>query len=287
MTDGSRFSRREVVLTSATVLGGAALLTGSKSAHAAPTRRWEASYSGGPVSSKPESPGEAGRDYQPTTTPGGTTLPFRVVDGVKVYHLVAEEVDPDRVFLVERKDVDNAAANGILAACFDDRFAASIGYRVSLIDLVMTTTRGIVADGLLLDPRGFAAINDDFNVSPQKAIYRMLTWESGTFELEPGGEMNVMEEIQESTEGLLMEGVRQIDEFRNMAKELPSPHSALAVPTPVAGKLRDLSHGELDIFQLVLDHGQLQAILDNYWGSDLDAAKNLIALMKREFVVVP
>ncbi len=30
----------------------------------------------------------------------------------------------------------------------------------SLLDLVMTTTRGIVVDGLLLDPRGFAAIND-------------------------------------------------------------------------------------------------------------------------------
>lgn len=133
----------------------------------------------------------------------------------------------------------------------------------------------------------FAAINDDFNVSPQKAIYRMLTWETGTFELEPGGEMNVMEEIQESTEALLMEGVRQIDEFRNMQSQLPDPRSALAVPTPVAGKLRDLSPDELDIFQLVLDHGQLQAVLDNYWGSDLDAAQNLIGLMKREFVVVP
>ena len=133
----------------------------------------------------------------------------------------------------------------------------------------------------------FAAINDDFNVSPQKAIYRMLTWETGQFELEPGGEMNVMEEIQESTEGLLMEGVRQIDEFRHMQGQLPDPLSALAVPTPVAGKLRDLSKEELDVFQLVLDHGQLQAILDNYWGSDLEAAKNLLGLMKREFVVVP
>jgi pSer/pThr/pTyr-binding forkhead associated (FHA) protein len=133
----------------------------------------------------------------------------------------------------------------------------------------------------------FAAINDDFNVSPQKAIYRMLSWETGTFELEPGGEMNVMEEIQESTEALLMEGVRQIDEFRNMQSQLPAPQSPLAVPTPVAGKLRDLSPDELDIFQLVLDHGQLQAVLDNYWGSDLDAAQHLATLMKREFVVVP
>ena len=154
----------------------------------------------------------------------------------------------------------------------------------------MLSISGVVGVGRIYLRNGsiyFAAINDDFNVSPQKAIYRMLTWETGQFELEPGGEMNVMEEIQESVEGLLMEGVRQIDEFRHMQRQLPQPHSALAVPTPVAGKLRDLSKDELDIFQLVLDHGQLQAILDNYWGSDLAAAKNLLELMKREFVVVP
>jgi hypothetical protein len=133
----------------------------------------------------------------------------------------------------------------------------------------------------------FAAINDDFAVSPQKAIYRMLTWTTGTFELEPSVELQVMEEIQESTEGLLMEGVRQLDEFRNLARHLPPLGSPLAVPTPLAGKLRDLTPTELDIFQLVLDHGQLQKVLDHYPGTDLDCAQNVINLMKREFVVVP
>lgn len=38
-------------------------------------------------------PGEPGRDYQPVTTPNGAALPFRVVDGVKVFHLIAEVVD--------------------------------------------------------------------------------------------------------------------------------------------------------------------------------------------------
>ncbi len=133
----------------------------------------------------------------------------------------------------------------------------------------------------------FSTINDDFAVSPQKCIYRMLTWETGTFELEPGGEMQVMNEVQESTEGLLMEGVRQLDEFRNLQRQLPPLGSPLAVPTPLAGKLRDLSPTELDTFQLVLDHGQLQKVLDNFSGSDLDAAQNIIGLMKREFVVVP
>lgn len=133
----------------------------------------------------------------------------------------------------------------------------------------------------------FAAINDDFAVGPQKAIYRMLTWTTGTFELEPSVEMQVMEEIQESTEALIMEGVRLLDEFRQIEPQLPPTRSPLAVPTPLAGKLRDLSPVELDVFQLVLDHGRLQSVLDHYPGSDLEAAQSLLNLMRREFVVVP
>lgn len=134
----------------------------------------------------------------------------------------------------------------------------------------------------------FAAINDDFTASPQKAIYRMLTWETGEFELEPGGEMQVMDEIKESTEMLLMEGFRQMDEYKAMKDAgLPPATSPLAVPTPIAGKLRELSPEELDVFQLVLDHGQTQAVLDHYYGSDLDAATHLKSLIDREFVIVP
>lgn len=154
---------------------------------------------------------------------------------------------------------------------------------------VLTVNNGVSIGKIYLRKGAiyFSTINDDFAVSPQKAIYRMLTWLSGTFELEPGGEMQVMEEVQESTEGLLMEGVRQLDEFRNLQKQLPPLGSPLAVPTPLAGKLRDLTPSELDTFQLVLDHGQLQKVLDNFPGTDLDAAQNIIGLMKREFVVVP
>ncbi|MGA8481506.1 MAG: copper oxidase [Chthoniobacterales bacterium] len=38
-------------------------------------------------------PGEPGKDYTPVITPNGSTLPCRVVGGVKVFHLIAEEVD--------------------------------------------------------------------------------------------------------------------------------------------------------------------------------------------------
>ncbi len=154
---------------------------------------------------------------------------------------------------------------------------------------VLTVNNGVSLGKIYLRKGAlyFATINDDFAVSPQKSIYRMLTWLTGTFELEPSVELQVMEEVQESTEALLMEGVRQLDEFRNLQKQLPPLGSPLAVPTPLAGKLRELTPGELDTFQLVLDHGQLQKVLDNYPGTDLDAAQNIISLMKREFVVVP
>ena len=38
-------------------------------------------------------PGQPGQDYAPVITPNNVALPFRVIEGVKVFHLVAEEVE--------------------------------------------------------------------------------------------------------------------------------------------------------------------------------------------------
>lgn len=56
---------------------------------------WGRSYSGGPVDIQPLRPGLPGGDYAPVVVPTGYTLPFKVVDGVKVFHLIAEEVQHD------------------------------------------------------------------------------------------------------------------------------------------------------------------------------------------------
>ena len=42
---------------------------------------------------KPLPPGHPGKDYKPVVVPTGYTLPFKIVDGVKVFHLIAEEVE--------------------------------------------------------------------------------------------------------------------------------------------------------------------------------------------------
>lgn len=50
-------------------------------------------------------PGEPGTDYKPVITPNGAALPFRVVDGHKVFHLIAE-------------DVEHEFAPGLMAHCY-------------------------------------------------------------------------------------------------------------------------------------------------------------------------
>jgi hypothetical protein len=46
-----------------------------------------------PWDATPQPPGEPGRDYTPVITPNHEPLPWKIVDGVKVYHMTAEEVD--------------------------------------------------------------------------------------------------------------------------------------------------------------------------------------------------
>src|SRR5262245_23605974 len=53
---------------------------------------WEATYSGGPPNAKPLPPGHPEADYRPVVVPTGYTLPWKVVGGIKVFHLIAEEV---------------------------------------------------------------------------------------------------------------------------------------------------------------------------------------------------
>jgi manganese oxidase len=103
-------SRRRMLSLTAATAGGVAAWAGR--AHAAPTGNagsyrpaagaqntqqnrpyWEKTYSGGPVDVKPLPPGLPGKDYKPVVVPTGYTLPFKIVEGVKVFHVIAEEVE--------------------------------------------------------------------------------------------------------------------------------------------------------------------------------------------------
>jgi hypothetical protein len=132
----------------------------------------------------------------------------------------------------------------------------------------------------------FASLSEDpgesFSIAPRKAMFRILTWTSGSFELEAPDEKSVLEEIQDSTEGLLMEGMRQLDEFRRIEGELPGGDVMIA--SPLTPALKDLQPNELELLQLVHNVGRVSSILDHSSKTDLETAQTLLALMQREYV---
>ncbi|NOK19721.1 multicopper oxidase domain-containing protein [Corallococcus carmarthensis] len=94
-------TRRNMLATAgATLTGGALLLSGSAAraqpeVPAARGPREGSAASTGPRQARQDwlRPGMPGRDYPPVVVPNGSKLPWKVVDGVKVFHLVAEEVE--------------------------------------------------------------------------------------------------------------------------------------------------------------------------------------------------
>jgi len=91
--------RRTALLAGLGAIAAPGMLTHAaapaSSAHQHPNHASPSSTPPRPPSSRTSerwAPGEPGTDYTPVFTPNGVTLPFKVVDGVKVYHIVAEEI---------------------------------------------------------------------------------------------------------------------------------------------------------------------------------------------------
>ena len=130
----------------------------------------------------------------------------------------------------------------------------------------------------------FASVNDQEDVPPLKSIIRILTWSSGTFDMEPAVEREFPEKLEMSTEGILMEGFRQIDELRMIAEKLPPQHATLQLTRPLVPPLRDLTSEEIDVFQLVINYGTVETVLNRSLASDLETSEVLLKLLKAGYI---
>lgn len=121
-------------------------------------------------------------------------------------------------------------------------------------------------------------------VSPLKCAYRMLAWVTGTFELEPADESPVPGEIDLQVHELLMEGLRQMDEYNHLRPQLPEMNARLVVSQPLVPPLRDLSPLELDTFQIVWNDPIFSNVLDRSAASDLDTARSVLRLLSGGYI---
>ncbi len=133
----------------------------------------------------------------------------------------------------------------------------------------------------------YATIDDSFDLEPHKAIYRMIVWESGTFELQPPDDKEFLEELNEPVEALLMEAMRQLDEIRRIQDDLPSKDAQLRLAEPISAPLHDLATGELDLLQLVHNYKRVGTVLDKSKQPDLETYQGLLKLLNSGYVTSP
>ena len=126
-------------------------------------------------------------------------------------------------------------------------------------------------------------IDADPTLPPKKALYRMISWTQGGFEfVAQDGDLPPMpNEIADATD-LMMDALQQADELARGG--FPAPTAAIGIAMPLSPKLRELSAEELDLLQLVHNYGVVQAVLDRAFGSDLEVAQRIAALIQRGYL---
>jgi len=123
-------------------------------------------------------------------------------------------------------------------------------------------------------------------VTDKKAFWRLLGWERGSFELVPPPDPLPPPAVEEEIAPLLMEGIRQLDEWREQSSRLPRLEVKVELVIPLEPKLRELTPDELDVVQAVLPGGTIQSILDCAPQPDVDLAKAIGRLLERGYVRV-
>ncbi len=130
----------------------------------------------------------------------------------------------------------------------------------------------------------FVTINDNFDVNPIKSFVRCLTWEEGTFELDPPSEREFADPIQMTTEGLLMDAMRQLDEVRRLGPDMPDLSATITINMPLIPPLRELDPEELDVLQIAYNYGHVETVLNKSLASDLKTSEVLVKLLKAGYL---
>jgi len=220
----------------------------------------------------------------------------RILIGTSILKLVhqgenAADLDENQV----RQKLEEAAAVHAAKAAKTSSMAGKIE-EVPLPDLLqlLNTSKknGVlvvknVEEGRIYLRQGrvyYAVIDDNHALGPQKSFNRIITWEAGDFELRASEPQGFMVELEASTEQLLMEGMRLLDEFKRIQNELPPLNSVLMLSMPMAAPLKDLSPEQLEVLQLVHNYGSLKGVLDHTEKNDVQAAEIVLGLIQKDYV---
>ena len=119
----------------------------------------------------------------------------------------------------------------------------------------------------------------------EKALFRMLAWKDGSFEFRPQP-VDMPQKIKTSTNNLLIDGLRQYDEWKKNKDYFPKPESYLTLKVDVKGLPGELKPIIEETLRLVDLYPMVEDLIEHSTYPDLEVYKVLALLIKKGAIEV-
>ncbi len=149
-------------------------------------------------------------------------------------------------------------------------------------ELVVTSPEGESGIIYIKDGQLYNAILGE--IEKEKALFRLITWKDGTFEFRPKP-VNIPQRLGSTTGNLIMEGVRQIDEFEKAKHLFPHRDSLLKTRVNTATLPKGLKPIIYEILFLVEYYPRVGDLVDHCSFPDYEVYTTLMSLINRRILV--
>ncbi len=158
-----------------------------------------------------------------------------------------------------------------------------VGRRTGIVELAQDLGRGRRRDGRVVLSEGSVVAAQVGPIRGEKALFRMLAWDRGSFSFRPQP-VDPQFEIVTPTRALLREGMRQLREWEQLAVELP-PLGARAGLRIARSALPSVIHPLTQEVLLALEHGaRVGDVVDRCSFPDYQVLRTLHTLVERGMV---
>jgi pSer/pThr/pTyr-binding forkhead associated (FHA) protein len=157
---------------------------------------------------------------------------------------------------------------------------------VLIVDTGKAIGRIILKAGLIHSAEISTPAGEQLPLPPEKAVYRILSWEEGFFELDPPSTKSYEHPLDLSAQAVLMEAFRQKDELAQMQARLPARDAKLHLSVPLVPKLGALDAHELDVLQVAINEGSFGATLEACPDPDLETARIMLKLVQAGYLAM-
>ena len=176
---------------------------------------------------------------------------------------------------------DGAKVSGLIKQLLKMRRPTSLRLTVDgSTDVVVLTAQG----GHLMSAQLTSPDNATSSDS-KKALYRAMTWKTGTFSFDPVADEKALEEdLPKDIAALVAEARAHRSELEGYWEHCPPLTAGLQLTTPLEARLAELSPEALDTLQLIINLPTVKAVIDGSDATDLDVWQDVLYLIQNEYV---